>query len=124
MDPDDEQCRSLCSLLADHEYAAIPLESFASMEPYMREIDCRAFILNLDNVAVTNKFFRDLKRKKPMLNIIVLSKRQFHPELEEAFREYIYVCLAVPMDSEELVYWLKTIFENYPIRQSCHAAGK
>jgi DNA-binding NarL/FixJ family response regulator len=68
--------------------------------------------LNLDNVAVTNKVFRELKKKRPLLNIIALSKRQFHPELEEALREYISVCLAKPVDADELVYWLKTVFAN------------
>jgi hypothetical protein len=68
--------------------------------------------LNLDNIRVTNRELRDLKRKKPLTNIIGLSERQFHPELEEAFREYISVCLKQPLDSDELVYWLRSIFEN------------
>jgi CheY-like chemotaxis protein len=68
--------------------------------------------LNLDNISVTNKTLRDLKRKKPLINIIAHSKRQFHPELEEALREYISVCLAEPVDTEELGYWLKSVFEN------------
>jgi hypothetical protein len=82
------------------------------MGQYIEENDCRALILNLDKVAATNKVFRNLKTKRPLLNIIALSKRQFHPELEEAIREYISVCLARPVDSDELVYWLRTIFEN------------
>ena len=69
-------------------------------------------VLNLDNIAVTNKTLRDLKRNNPAINIIAVSKRQFHPELEEALREYISVCLAEPVDTDELGYWLKSIFEN------------
>jgi len=82
------------------------------LEPYLHASDCRAVILNLDNIAVTNRTLRDLKRKKPLTNIIALSERQFHPELEEAFREYISVCLKQPLDSDELVYWLRSILEN------------
>ena len=112
LDPDERQSRNLRDLLTDHDYTTISMNSLVNMDQYIEENDCRALILNLDNVAVTNKIFRELKRKKPLLNIIALSKRQFHPELEEALREYISVCLAKPVDSDELVYWLKTIFEN------------
>ena len=86
--------------------------TWGDLEPYLHESDCRAIILNLDNIRATNKTLRDLKRKKPLASIIALSERQFHPELEEAFREYISVCLKQPLDSDELVYWLRSIFEN------------
>ena len=112
LDPDERQSRNLRDLLTDHDYTTISMNSLVNMDQYIEENDCRALIMNLDNVAVTNKVFRELKRKKPLLNIIALSKRQFHPELEEALREYISVCLAKPVDSDELVYWLKTIFRN------------
>ena len=46
------------------------------------------------------------------MNIIALSERQFHPELEEAIRDHISVCLATPVESDELFYWLKSVFEN------------
>jgi len=112
LDPDEQQSRILCEVLTAFDYTAISMNSLAKIDRYIEENDCRAFILNLDQVAVTNKVFRKLKTKRPLLNIIALSKRQIHPELEEAIREYISVCLARPVDSDELVYWLKTIFEN------------
>ena len=112
LDTDKKQCKSLCDLLTDHEYLSTAMSSLTKMDEYLGENDCRAIILNLDNVSVTNKILKDLKRKNPMINIIGLSERQFHPELEEALREYISVCLAKPVDPDELTYWLKTIYEN------------
>jgi DNA-binding NtrC family response regulator len=112
LDTDKKQCKSLCALLTDHEYLSTAMSSLTKMDEYLGENDCRAIILNLDNVSVTNKILKDLKRKNPMINIIGLSERQFHPELEEALREYISVCLAKPVDPDELTYWLKTIYEN------------
>ena len=112
LDADTTQSQNLCALLKDNTYTAVPMNSLANMDEYMAEIDCRAVVLNLDNISVTNKTLRDLKRKRPSINIIALSKRQFHPELEEALREYISVCLAQPVDTDDLVYWLKTVFEN------------
>ena len=112
LDTDKKQCKSVCALLTDHEYLSTAMSSLTKMDEYLGENDCRAIILNLDNISVTNKILKDLKRKNPMINIIGLSKRQFHPELEEALREYISVCLAKPVDPDELTYWLKTIYEN------------
>jgi len=112
LDADTTQNQNLVAYLNDNAYTATPMNSLANMDQYMAETDCRAVVLNLDNISVTNKILRDLKRKKPTINIIAHSKRQFHPELEEALREYISVCLAEPVDTEELDYWLKTIFDN------------
>ena len=112
LDADTTHRQNLVAFLKDNAYTATPMNSLANMDRYMAETDCRAVVLNLDNIAVTNKVLRDLKRKKPLINIIAHSKRQFHPELEEALREYISVCLAEPVDTEELGYWLKSVFEN------------
>ena len=112
LDTDQRQCEDLCDFLAGHHYTTIQMDAIGDLEPYLRGSDCRAVIVNLDNIAVTNKTLRELKREKPLTSIIALSERQLHPELEEAFREYISVCLKQPLDSDELVYWLRTIFEN------------
>ncbi|MDX1708200.1 MAG: response regulator [Desulfobacterales bacterium] len=112
LDADENLSKSLSDLLADNEYRPVALNSLAHFESHTKDHDCRALILNLDNVTVTNKILRELKRKKPHLNIIALSGRQFHPELEEAIRHHISVCLAKPVDADELIFWLKSVFEN------------
>jgi len=112
LDNDTPQSQNLISFLKDNAYTATSMNSLANMDRYMAEADCRAVVLNLDNIAVTNKILRDMKRQKPSMNIIAHSKRQFHPELEEALREYISVCLAEPVDTDELEYWLKSVFKN------------
>ena len=112
LDADTIQSQNLVAFLKDTAYTATPMNSLARMDRYVTETDCRAVVLNLDNISVTNKMLRDLKRKKPSISIIAHSKRQFHPELEESLREYISVCLTEPVDADELIYWLKTVFEN------------
>ena len=112
LDADQKQGNNLCRLLTDHQYETAPLSSLKALDNYLEQSECRALIMNLDNVAVSNKALRELKRKKPLINIIAVSERQFHPELEEALREYISVCLAKPIDTDELMYWLKTVFDN------------
>jgi DNA-binding NtrC family response regulator len=112
LDTETDQCRDLCNLLSGHNFIPVQMSTLWDVELYLPASDCRAVILNLDNIWMTNRTFRDLKRKRPLANIIALSERQFHPELEEALREHISVCLKQPLDSDELFYWLRSIFEN------------
>ena len=112
LDTDKKQCKNLCALLTEHEYLSTAMSSITNMDQYLGGSNCRAILLNLDSVSVTNKSLKQLKSKNPSVNIIAFSKRQFHPELEEALREYISVCLASPVDPDELTYWLKTIYVN------------
>ena len=112
LDADKKQRDSLRTLLDDNNYRSASMSSLSEMEQQTEQSDYRAAIVNLDNISVTNKKFRALKQKKPAMSIIALSERQFHPELEESLREYISVCLAKPIDPDELIFWLKGIFEN------------
>ncbi len=112
LDADTTQNQKLVAFLTDHAYTATPMSSLEKLDQYAAEVNCRVVILNLDNISVTNKMLRDLKRKEPVINIIAHSKRQFHPELEEALRDYISICLTEPVDTDELDYWLKSVFEN------------
>ena len=112
LDADENQSRGLSDLLANFYYQPLAIHSLPDFERCAKDHECRALILNLDNVVVTNKILRDIKRKNPQLNIIALSERQFHPELEEVIRNHISVCLTKPLDSDELIFWLKGIFEN------------
>ena len=112
LDADQKQCNALCSLLTDNNYQTKPMSMLSELEEQLEQNDCQAAIVNLDNISMTNKSFRTLNQKKPAMSIIALSERQFHPELEESLREYISVCLTKPIDSDELLFWLKGIFEN------------
>ena len=44
------------------------------------------------------------------------SKDRFHPELKDAICYHIYACLNKPVDPDEMVFWIKSIFdeENIP----------
>lgn len=106
------QSQNICNMLEAQNYKTASVNSLADLNDTMEDSTCRAVILNLDNISVTNKILKQLKAKNPLTNIIAVSKRQFHPELAESLREYISVCLTEPLDPDELKYWLKTVFEN------------
>ena len=112
VDADEEQCKELRAILAHEHYRITTLHSLLNLEESIHEGTCRAVILDLDTVPVGNRALRELKRKNPEVFIICLSKRKFHPELEEAISRHIYACLGKPVDPDELVYLLRSIYEN------------
>ncbi len=112
IDADKRTCGSMCNILEAHQFLGIPSDSLANIENLIEKLSCRAVILDMDTVPVDNRQFRDLKRKCPDLFIMALSAGPFHPELKEAFATYIYACLCKPIDPDELIYWVRSIFCN------------
>jgi DNA-binding response OmpR family regulator len=112
IDADIESCLALCEALEQEQYRASPLHSVVNLESEIQGGRYRVVILDLDTLPVDNRLFRELKRVSPASYIIGLSSRPFHPNLEEAFSAHISVCLAKPVDRNELVSWLRSLCEN------------
>ncbi len=99
------------------ERASIPVDPVYSLEDlpgHLRKEQVAVLIVDMDNLPVTNNFFRVLKKQYANLHILCLSSRTYHPDLEEAMGSYICASLAKPLNSEELFYWLKAIAEIEP----------
>lgn len=109
---DREECQTLCSALERDNYSTIAMDSLVNLETRMQETASSVVILDLDTLPLDNRYIRHLKRQKEKVYIIGLSSRPFHPELQEAVSTHIYACLGKPVDTDELVYWLKSINEN------------
>ncbi len=90
-------------------FQVLPCRSILDLEKLCREEDRGVVILDLDAPVMNNRVLRDVKRKRPALQIIGTSSRSFHPELKEAFSSHIYACLCGPIDPEELIYLVKSI---------------
>lgn len=112
VDGDEKQCLDLCTMLEREHFSTTALHSLLTLEREMQEPGRRVVLLDLDTLPVDNRLFRTLRRTNPVVCIIGLSSRSFHPELEEAMSKHIHACLAKPVDDEELIYWLKSICEN------------
>ena len=109
LDANEKQCNGICSFLDDLDYRAIPMYSVSDMYEFIQKTHCGLLILDLDTTEVDKALFRKLKRTKPSLDILGVSSRSFHPELEEAMSNHIYACLSKPLDEEELLYWVKSL---------------
>jgi hypothetical protein len=68
--------------------------------------------LDIDTVPVNNRTIRDLALKNPSVRFLCTSKDRFHPELKDAICYHIYACLNKPIDPDELLFWLKSIYEE------------
>lgn len=70
------------------------------------------FIFDLDRIHLDDRQVRNIKKRHPEVELLIVSGRSCHPELKEALRSHIFACLSKPLDSEELVFCLKSIHEK------------
>ena len=112
LDADQKRCRRLCRLLESRCYRVKPLYSTAGFERGIGTRSTAAVFIDIDSVAVDNRLIRDLKCKSPGTRVLLISRQRLHPELRDAISQHVYVCLNRPLDSEELFFWLKTIWRE------------
>lgn len=110
LDADVAQCQEIRILLSSFDVKA--MHSLPELHEYLTENECRVILIDLDTVSIDNRTLGQIKRQHPEIEIIAKSERTFHPELEEALRSHILSCLGKPLDSDELIFWLKSIFQN------------
>ncbi|MEW6668630.1 MAG: hypothetical protein AB1512_25740 [Thermodesulfobacteriota bacterium] len=111
LDPDEKHSVQLGSMLEREEYHPILLSSLSELAPSLKESSPRALIVNLDQVPLDNRDLMEIRSRNRGMCIIGLSSRTFHPELKEALTRYIDVCFSKPVGREELLYWLKAVFD-------------
>ena len=112
LDADQKERRRLCNLLEKNQYPTIPMHSIQYLVTNLRQLDCLAVILDIDTISVDNRTIRDLTLRFPGVYFFCLSERPFHPELHDAICYHIYACLTKPVDPDELLFWIKSIYEE------------
>lgn len=113
VDTNQEEGINLCKEIARFGYRAIAFNSVAGLEEYLNKSPCRIVLIDVDSVHIGDHSFRELRSKITGLHILVISQRQYHPDLENSMRFHIQGCLRKPVDREELGFFLKTIIENH-----------
>ena len=107
-----QESTSLCELLNKSHFSTVSVDSIPELENVMNEEDCIAIILDLDTIPVSNPNLKELSIKYSNITILCISAKRFHPELQNAIRHYIYACLNKPVDPDELLFWIKSIYEE------------
>ncbi len=112
VDADQEQCGRICDLLATKNYQTLPLYSFSALELTLKETPCRIIIVDIDTIEVDNQAIKDVVLNNPGVYFLCLSKDRFHPELKDAICYHIYACVNKPVNTDELFFWLRSIYED------------
>ncbi len=109
IDADERQALEFCGFLEKAGHPSQICSSLSRLEKYLEPKDCLAVFIDVDTVPATNIEIRELSLRYPGIYLFCLSKRRFHPELQDAICYHVYACLNRPVDPDELSYWLRTI---------------
>jgi len=112
---DQKQCRELCDLIEKGQYPVTAIHSIQNLESHLEEKKVLAVIIDIDTVPIDNRIVRKLTLKYPEIYFFCLSEKPFHPELKDAICYHIYACLNKPVDPDELLFWIKSIYEEESI---------
>ena len=113
-----DEAAGISEMLKPGGYTAYIIESLDFLEEVISTNDCMAVLIDLDTIAVSNRAVRQLTLQFPQVCFFCASWKPFHPELKDAICYHIYACIQKPIDSDELLYWMKSIAtqidDNHP----------
>jgi DNA-binding NtrC family response regulator len=108
---DDSHTRNLCSLLEKERYRPVLSPSLSDAKARLDKQRGQVLLIDLDQITPDSRSLKELRKEFPGLGLIGLSSRKFHEELEEAMSRYIDACFEKSEDYEDLLYWLKAVFD-------------
>ena len=108
---DEKYTGNLSSVLEKEHYYPILVPSLLDAKSQLDKDFYRVMLIDLDQTTLDNRTLKELRKEYPFLGLIGLSSRRFHQELEEAMSRYIDACFEKSEDYEDLLYWLKAVFE-------------
>jgi DNA-binding NtrC family response regulator len=109
---DQNSIEELSNILKSKNYPITVTNALSSLDKYFDSDQYVAVVLDIDSVPVDNRTIRDLALKYPGIRFLCTSKDRFHPELKDAICYHIYACLNKPVDPDELLYWIKCIYQE------------
>ncbi len=112
VDSNNEQCNDLCEALNRVKHQATPLSSAIKLDERIKETGCLAVILDLNTPFIDNSVIKQLTIANPGVYFLGLSENRLNPEFEESICYHIYACLNKPVDLDELLYWIKCMYEE------------
>jgi len=118
LDAEKSSSRALSEMLTSRAYPVTVTRKVSSLGELIESNQYVAVIVDIDSVSVNNRTIRDLALKYPGLCFLCTSKDRFHPELKDAICYHIYACLNKPIDPDELIFWIKSIYEEENVPDS------
>ncbi len=102
----------IAAILADKSYTGETLPSIEILESRLQSNRDSVVLIDIDSVPVDSRYIRSLMLKHPAITFFFMSRGKLHPELKEAICHHIYACMNMPIDSEELIYWMRCVDHN------------
>ena len=102
----------MSDIINSKNYPFTQSQALSSLEDLLDSNQYVAVVLDIDSVPVDNRTIRELAIKYPGVRFLCTSKDRFHPELKDAICYHIYACLNKPVDPDELLFWIKSIYEE------------
>ena len=115
LDAGPKSSSELSNILNSKNYPYTVKTALSSLEEAFESDQYVAVILDIDSIPVDNRTIRDLAINYPGVCFLCTSKDRFHPELKDAICYHIYACLNKPVDPDELLFWIKSIYEEEKI---------
>lgn len=112
LDANQKSSGELSNILSSKNYPFTHACGLPLLEDDLDSDQYVAVILDIDSVPVDNRTIRQLAIKYPGVRLLCTSKDRFHPELKDAICYHIYACLNKPVDPDELLFWIKSIYEE------------
>ena len=115
LDTDQNSSLELVNMLNSQNYPFTQAHSLSALKEFLVSDQYVAVILDIDSVPVDNRTIRQLALKHTGVRFLCTSKDRFHPELKDAICYHIYACLNKPVDPDELLFWIKSIYQEEDI---------
>jgi DNA-binding NtrC family response regulator len=112
LDANQNSYVELSEIINSKNYPFVQTQALSSLEDFLESDQYVAVVLDIDSVPVDNRTIRKLALKYPGVRFLCTSKDRFHPELKDAICYHLYACLTKPVDPDELLYWIKSIYEE------------
>ena len=118
LDANQNSSGELSNTLNSKNYPFTQTQTLSSLEGFLDSEKYVAVILDIDSIPVDNRMIRELAIKYPGVRFLCTAKDRFHPELKDAICYHIYACLNKPVDQDELLFWIKSIYAEEDIPDS------
>ncbi|MGD8760720.1 MAG: hypothetical protein PVG87_00320 [Desulfobacteraceae bacterium] len=112
LDGNAQSRQVICDILKSQHYPTNATPFLSELESYIEKEDHIAVIIDIDSIPVDDRSIRNLALKHPGVRFLGTSKDRFHPELKDTICYHLYACLNKPVDPDELLYWIKSIYEE------------
>ncbi|MBW2483015.1 MAG: response regulator transcription factor [Deltaproteobacteria bacterium] len=112
LDANQKSSAELSKILSTKSYPFTQGCGFSLLEDELASGQYVAVVLDIDSVPIDNRTIRELAIKYPAVRFLCTSKDRFHPELKDAICYHIYACLNKPVNPDELLFWIKSIYEE------------